>query len=283
MNYRHAYHAGNHADVLKHITLCRVLNYMRLKDKPFAGLDTHAGIGVYDLNSVEAGKTGEWQDGIAKLLNAKMTAQEKDLLQSYLSVITSLNNDGALKFYPGSPEIFRHHLRKNDRLFLNELHSQDAATLAARYAKEKSIILSTLDANIAAKAILPFQERRGVVLIDPAFEVKDETARISAMLQHIEQRMATAVVLLWYPIKTIDEADEMRQRMADLKRPGTLIAELMIKQPFAEGGLAGSAMAIFNPPYTLADELRIILPLLAANLGKGNWGRGTVYQVTPPA
>lgn len=282
MNYRHAYHAGNHADVLKHIVLVRVLDHLRRKDKPFAALDAHAGIGRYDLKGSEAFKTGEWKVGIGKLLAEPVPPDVRPLLQLYLNIIHDLNPDGTLRTYPGSPEVLSRILRREDRILLNELHPEDADTLAVRYSADKRVRVTRLDAAVAAKAALPFTEKRGVVLLDPAFEIADEIAKTLRMARHIIARMQNAVLLVWYPLKAPDDSKPFLDGITALERPGTLAAELLVREPFAEGGLAGSGMAIINPPYKLQAELEIILPFLALRMGMGKWGRGSVTVLTPP-
>lgn len=282
MNYRHAFHAGNHADVLKHVVLARVLDYLRQKDKPFAVLDAHAGIGRYDLKSAEAFKTGEWKEGIGKLLAEPLPATVRPLLQHYLNMIHDLNPDGALRTYPGSPEIIARMLRREDRIILNELHPQDADTLAARYAGDKRVRLSRLDAAIAVKAELPFAERRGLVLLDPAFEVADELVKTQRTVKNALERMRNVTLLIWYPKKKVGDGKEFLDAMSDLNQPGTLAVDLLVREPFAEGGLAGSAVVVVNPPFTLHAELDMILPALTARMGQGKWGKGSVTVLTPP-
>ena len=282
MNYRHAYHAGNHADVLKHIILARVLDYLRQKEKPFAVLDAHAGIGRYDLKGAEAFKTGEWKDGIGKLLAEPLPPEVRVLLQHYLNMIHDLNPDGVLRTYPGSPEVIVRLLRREDRIFLNELHTQDADVLAARYSGDKRVRVSRLDAAVAVKAELPFTERRGLVLLDPAFEVPDELNKTLRSVKHALERMQNVTLLIWYPLKAPDDAKDFLRGISDFNQPGTLTAELLVKEPFAEGGLAGSGVVIVNPPFTLRAELERIMPALARRLGLGTWGRGSVSVLTPP-
>lgn len=282
MNYRHAYHAGNHADVLKHIILARVLDYLRQKEKPFAVLDAHAGIGRYDLKGAEAFKTGEWKDGIGKLLADPLPPEVRVLLQHYLNMIHDLNPDGVLRTYPGSPEVIVRLLRREDRIFLNELHPQDADVLAARYSGDKRVRVSRLDAAVAVKAELPFTERRGLVLLDPAFEVPDELNKTLRSVKHALERMQNVTLLIWYPLKAPDDAKDFLRGISDFNQPGTLTAELLVKEPFAEGGLAGSGVVIVNPPFTLRAELERIMPALAFRLGLGTWGRGSVSVLTPP-
>ncbi len=282
MNYRHAFHAGNHGDVLKHSILSRVLTYLVAKDKPLALLDTHAGIGIYDLESPEAFKTGEWRDGIAKLLDARLSTEAATLLNPYMSIVRTLNPEGKLQRYPGSPEIARALLRPMDRIILNELHPQDCATLTQRYQPGKRIRVTGVDANQSAKAELPFKEKRGLVLVDPAFEVTDESERVVRLVTDSRQRMANVCMLIWYPVTTQKFADDFCKAVAACQAPGMLRMELRVRDAKPAEGLAGSGLIAINPPWSLPDEANVILPALARILGQGKWGRGTVDWLTPP-
>jgi 23S rRNA (adenine2030-N6)-methyltransferase len=197
MNYRHSYHAGNFADVLKHAILARVLTYMKLKPQPFRVIDTHAGAGRYDLSSIEASKTGEWQDGIVRLLDAELPAGVADLLAPYLDAVAALNPSrdaqSALTFYPGSPLIARQLMRDGDTLVANELHPEDAALLKAEFSRVPDTKVMTLDAWLAIKSLLPPPERRGVILIDPPFEQPDEFAKLTEAVASGLQRFANGV------------------------------------------------------------------------------------------
>ncbi len=268
--------------MLKHIVLARALDYLRQKDKPFTVLDAHAGIGRYDLKGAEAHKTGEWKDGIAKLLAEPLVGDARALLAHYLNIIRDLNRDGLLRTYPGSPEIVTRMLRREDTIILNELHPQDADMIATRYAVDKRVKVTRLDAAIAVKAELPFSQKRGLVLLDPAFEVADELAKLIRMLHDILARMQNTVILVWYPLKAPGDAKTLLDAVTALNRPGTLNAELLVREGFAEGGLAGSGVLVINPPYTLKAELDVIMPVLAVRLGVGRWGRGSVSELTPP-
>jgi 23S rRNA (adenine2030-N6)-methyltransferase len=169
MNYRHGYHAGNHGDVLKHAVLARVLTYMTAKDKPIRLLDAHAGIGRYDMSGPQAFKTGEWQDGIARLMQVELSARERELFLPYLAIVRAMNAGGALRYYCGSPEIAVRLLRAQDKMVFNELHPQERESLAACYAGDSRVQVTGVDAAQAVKAALPFPERRGVVVLDPAY------------------------------------------------------------------------------------------------------------------
>src|SRR3990170_2352659 len=179
VNYRHAYHAGNFADVVKHVILTRVLTYMALKPQPYRVIDTHAGAGAYDLAGIEAGKTGEWHDGIARLLAASRTDTISALLKPYLDSVAAMNADGGLKAYPGSPLIAHHLMRPGDQLVANELHPEDFISLQMALRRSAGCKVLNIDAWLAVKSLLPPKERRGVVLIDPPFEQSNEFSRLS--------------------------------------------------------------------------------------------------------
>ncbi|RUW96788.1 23S rRNA (adenine(2030)-N(6))-methyltransferase RlmJ, partial [Mesorhizobium sp. M2A.F.Ca.ET.037.01.1.1] len=201
MNYRHAYHAGNFADVVKHAVLARLVEYLKQKDKAFRVIDTHAGIGRYDLASVEAGKTGEWQGGIGRLTEATLEPQAAALLQPYLEAVRAQNPDGGLKHYPGSPLIVRHLLRSQDRLTAIELHPKDAVRLKLVFAGDFQARVIELDGWLALGAQLPPKEKRGLVLIDPPFEEEGEFSRLVDGLRKAHRRWPGGIYALWYPIK----------------------------------------------------------------------------------
>ena len=281
MNYRHAYHAGNHADVLKHVVLTRVIAAMKRKDKPFRVIDAHAGIGLYDLSGIEAGKTGEWDGGIGRLAEP-LAAEVEALLAPYRAVIAALNPHGALTLYPGSPELALRLMRGEDRLIANELHPEDAIALERHFIRDGRVDVTSMDAETCLKAKLPPAERRGVILIDPPYEVKTEAEKAVRMLAHGLRRFAQGVYLLWYPLKADDTAERIIAAVTALGVAGTLKVELRVREAFVGGGLAGSGLAIVNAPWKLDEELRVIVPALAARLGLGPWGQGTVEWLLPP-
>jgi 23S rRNA (adenine2030-N6)-methyltransferase len=282
MNYRHAFHAGNHGDVLKHLVLVRVLEHLRHKEKPFVVLDAHAGIGRYDLKGAEALKTQEWKEGIGRLAGSTFPPEVRSLCAIYLNILHDMNPDGVVRHYPGSPEIAARVLRREDRLIFNELHPADADTLAARFANDSRVRVTRVDAGVAVRASLPFKERRGLVLLDPAYEDAKDWQKTARAIEDATSRMANVVVLAWYPLKSEADADGLKATLAASQLSGTLCAELLVREPFAEGGLAGSGVAVVNPPYTLKAELETVLPFLAERLGVGTWGRGSVTEITPP-
>ena len=218
MNYRHAYHAGNFADVLKHAVLALVIEHLKLKPAPFRVIDTHAGIGVYDLASEAAEKTGEWREGIGRILDAgaELSPEAAAALAPYLGVVRGLNGDGPLARYPGSPLLARRLMRAGDRLVLNELHPEDRAALAQLFARDRSVKVLELDGFTALKSLIPPKERRGVVLVDPAYEVPGELERLVHGLKEVARRFATGTILLWYPIKDAQPIAAFRKEIADL-------------------------------------------------------------------
>lgn len=281
MNYRHAYHAGNHADVLKHIVLARVLDHMKKKDKPFRVIDAHAGIGLYDLGGIEAGKTGEWEGGIGKLATP-FTPEIEALIRPYREVIAALNGGPGLRLYPGSPELAVRLMRIQDRLVANELHPQDAITLERHFIRDVRVDVTSMDAEICIKAKLPPPERRGVILIDPPYELKNEAERAVKMLAQGLRRFAQGVFLVWYPLKADATAETIVNGVAALGAAATLRIELRMREAFEGGGLAGSGVLLLNTPWTLDEELRVIVPALAHRLGLGDFGTATVEWLVPP-
>ncbi|MBO6719343.1 MAG: 23S rRNA (adenine(2030)-N(6))-methyltransferase RlmJ [Rhizobiaceae bacterium] len=274
MNYRHVYHAGNFADVMKHAALARIVEYLKRKDKAFRVIDTHAGTGGYDLSSDEAQRTGEWKGGIGTLLDAELAQEAAALLAPYLDAVRALNPDGRLRFYPGSPAIVRHLLRPQDRLTAIELHPADAATLKARFAGDFQTRVIALDGWLALGAHLPPKEKRGLVLVDPPFEEKGEFDRLSDGLQRAWRRWPGGVYALWYPIKDRGEVARFRDRLTRAGIPKVLDLSLEIRAPSRKPRFDGSGLVVVNPPYQLESEMRTILPMLANLLGEPGNGFG---------
>jgi 23S rRNA (adenine2030-N6)-methyltransferase len=270
MNYRHAFHAGNHGDVLKHVILTRILNYLLLKPAPIAVLDAHAAIGHYDLASLEALKTAEWRGGIGALQADKFGSEALQLLDPYLQIVRAMNVSGPLACYPGSPEITVRMLRRSDKLLLNELHPQDFKLLQSRYDKRKNTQFSSVDAGQAVRAALPFRETRGLVLIDPPFEATDETIRVSRMVAQGIKRMAHVCFMIWYPVTTQDFADSFCDALDVAAARCAVRAEILVRAPEVNAGLAGSGVVIINPPWPLYDELAVLLPQLTKALSSGS-------------
>lgn len=273
MNYRHAYHAGNFADVLKHAVLARVIDYLKRKEAPFRVIDTHAGAGRYALTSPEAGKTGEWQGGIGRLIGpeaAPLPPRAAELLQPYLDAVRAENGGRGLTVYPGSPCIALALMRAQDALIANELQPEELAHLKGAIAGDRRAKTMALDAWVALKALLPPRERRGVILIDPPFEQPGELERVSEGLAQALKRFATGVYMAWYPIKDPTPIarfhTDLQARMSDLGLPDLLRVELFIQRPDDPDRLNGCGLVIANPPYTLEAELEALLPELTRRM-----------------
>lgn len=272
MNYRHVYHAGNFADVLKHATLALVIEHLKKKPAPFRVIDVHGGVGRYDLAGVEAGKTLEFSDGIARLVGvdaAPLPAAAKQALAPYLGVVEALNPEGGLALYPGSPEIAARLARACDRLVFNELHPADHETLAAGYAKDPRVKVLRLDAWTALKSLLPPPERRGLVLVDPPFEARDEFAKLAKGVAAAARRFATGVLMFWYPVKDPKTVEAFYNEIVPLALEKTLRVELMIRTPKDPAKLNGCGLFIVNPPFTLKESLDTLGPFLSDRLAKG--------------
>jgi 23S rRNA (adenine2030-N6)-methyltransferase len=272
LSYRHAFHAGNFADVLKHAILSLLLEALRRKDKPFFYLDSHAGAGRYDLNSLAARKNREFADGIERILSRGDAPPE---LGGYLAAVQSLQGpDKRLRYYPGSPAIARHFLRPNDRMALTELHPADFASLKAWCAGDNQVQVENQDGYQAVKALLPPRERRGLVLFDPAFERKEESTLLLEALQTAYRRWASGVFVVWLPILSLDSHAAFLRRLRAGGIPKILHAELTIGPESPQLGMCGTALLIVNPPWKLDEQLKRLLPWLWQALsqhGLGGW------------
>jgi 23S rRNA (adenine2030-N6)-methyltransferase len=272
MNYRHAYHAGNFADVHKHVVLARILEHLKTKDAPFRVVDVHAGIGFYDLGAESAEKTGEWRSGVGRLYGenpaapAPLAGEAEALIAPWRKAVSAVNDGVRLIHYPGSPEITRRLVRDQDRLVFNELHPEDFQTLERRFGREHRARLTEMDAWTALKANVPPPERRGLVLIDPPYEVADEVQRALAGLADAHRRFATGVYSLWYPIKSQADANALARRAAALNLPKSLRVELTVRRADHGDRLNGSGMILVNPPWKLESELKVLMPALAQRL-----------------
>ncbi|AMB87440.1 lactate dehydrogenase [Pseudomonas agarici] len=270
MNYRHAFHAGNHADVLKHLVLTRLIALMARKEQPFAYLDSHAGIGLYDLKGDQASRTGEYLEGIGRLWG------EQDLpavTADYLRVLHEMNPDGQLRYYPGSPELARRLSRAQDRVLLNEKHPEDGKLLKDNMKGDRRVAVHLGEGWHVARALLPVAQKRAVLLIDPPFEQLDEMQRCAASLKEAISRMRQTVAVIWYPIKDQRALKRFYQDLAGTGAPKLLRVELLVHPLDTPASLNGSGLAIANPPWGLEEELRQLLPWLAQKLGQtqGDW------------
>lgn len=268
MNYRHAFHAGNAADVLKHAVLCLLLDHLRGKPAPFAVLDTHAGIGLYDLDGEAARRTGEADGGIRRLLSVDAP---HPALASYLDAVRTANPQGGLRTYPGSPWLALHGLRDQDRLVLAELHPEDAATLRRTMGGDRRVAIHHMDGWLALKAHLPPKEKRGLVLIDPPFEASDEYTRMVQALRLAHGRWPTGQYALWYPVKDRAAVWRLHQDLEDAGIPKVLAAELCWADEGTER-LSGSGMILVNPPWRMDVVLSELLPWLHGALGARSGG-----------
>jgi len=279
MNYRHAFHAGGFADVIKHIVLVRILTYFQEKPAPFRVIDTHAGAGLYDLTSEEARRGGEWLTGIARLMQARFSDKALPLLTPYLEIVRAFNNPpGELKAYPGSPLIARALLRPQDRLTACEVESGTRKRLIDALRRDTQARVVDLDGWTALPAFVPPNERRGLVLIDPSFEAKDEFERLADGFSEAFAKWPTGSYLLWYPVKSRRITDGLARHVAGVAATGMpagkcLRLEFSVAPQEAGGGLASTGLLIVNPPWTLSTELKTILPELEKPLGQGGAGR----------
>ncbi len=294
MNYRHAFHAGNFADVLKHATLARILVHLGEKAAAFRVIDTHAGAGRYDLASAPAARTGEWREGIGRLLAAELADDIRALLAPYLAAVAAANGGGALRHYPGSPVIALSLMRPQDRLVACELEPGAAAALAANLRRDARARAVAIDGWVALNAYVPPKERRGLVVIDPPYEDKHEFGRLAEALVDARRKWATGIYLVWYPIKDRAGPDRLAsvlRRSATAKtapqavskaasKAASKVASKILRAELqwtgARGGLNGAGLIVVNPPWRLAGELSRLLPALAAVLGPAAGGRAKV-------
>lgn len=301
-SYRHAFHAGSHADVLKHAMLIAIVRHLTQKDTALMVVDTHAGAGLYRLDSDFSGTSGEAADGVVKLFAAlapagkakPLIAEPAPMLQDYLEAIAGFNPDGQLKIYPGSPFIVQSLLRQDarDKLKLFEMHPTDSKALAANIAQLKAgrqVAVARADGFEGMKAFLPPPSRRGLVLIDPSYEIKSDYAKVSASIQDALKRFVTGTYVVWYPVIPRPEAHDLPRRLKTLANQvgkPWLHATLAIGQDEARNvpgeadrgqGLTASGMFVINPPHTLRAALQAALPQLLQVLGRGK-GQGQALE-----
>ncbi len=271
LSYRHAFHAGNHADVLKHFIEVQLLSYLAQKDKPFWYIDTHAGAGCYALDSGYATQNAEYQSGIARLW------ERDDMpvpLLDYVALVKRINPDGQLKLYPGSPLIALELLREQDRMRLFELHPTDGEILQQNFAGHDSqVLMQTADGFGALKALLPPPPRRALVLIDPPYEDKQDYRRVVAALREGLKRFAGGVYAVWYPQLQRAEARQLPEQLKQLPVKSWLNVALSVQAPSEDGfGMHGSGMFILNPPWLLHGVLQEVMPYLVKVLGQNGEG-----------
>ena len=273
MNYSHAFHAGNFADVMKHIVVTRLCEYLKKKDAAFRVIDTHAGIGRYDLTGEIARRSPEWVDGIGRLLRAELPAKARPLVEPYLEVIRGLNPGDRLETYPGSPLLVRTLFRPQDRLSALELHPEYAERLGRLFAGDVQVRAIHLDGWLALNAHVPPKEKRGLVLVDPPFEEKGEFERLVDGLQKAHRKFPGGLYALWYPLKDTRAVHDFVSALEATGIPRLLRAEISIRPASNPPRLHGSGLILVNPPFTLEGELRVLLPALAQLLGDPGQGR----------
>lgn len=284
MNYRHAFHAGNFADVVKHIVLVRVLLHLQDKPAAFRVIDTHAGGGLYDLTGPEAERSGEWRTGIARVMQARFSRDTEDLIGPYLDVVRAYNPERDLKTYPGSPLIARALLRPQDSLVACETEPGARKSLIDALRRDEQGRVVDLDGWTALTAFVPPKERRGVVLIDPPFEARDEFERLAERFAASFAKWPTGTYILWYPVKERRATETLVDRVAAAtaaKGGGAdkvLRVEFSIAPSAEDGRLVSSGLLVVNPPWTLANQLRTILAELEKPLGIGGAAR---FRVGP--
>lgn len=278
--YRHAFHAGNFADVFKHVLLVQLLLALRRKDKPFCVIDTHAGAGRYDLGSESARKNREFDGGIGRLWDSD-DRPVGDELNAYLDLVRALNPDGTLRWYPGSPRLARRMMRPGDGLVLCERHPTDHLTLRTEFAGDRQVAVHFRDGYEAPQALMPPPQRRGLVLMDPSFEMPGEFARLTTALQAIHRRWAGAMVAIWYPIIEREPSLEFLDHLRGLGIPAILSAELGLSPYRGTTGLHGSGMVIVNPPWGLHGVLERLLPELLTRLRIDSAGETRLQWLAP--
>lgn len=291
LSYRHAFHAGNHADVLKHFVQVQLHLYMNQKDAAYTYIDTHSGAGVYALDSFQATKTAEFDTGIGPLWNATEVPAP---LQEYLDLVKGMNPSGKMRYYPGSPYVAEQMSREQDRLRLFEMHPSECKILAENFRKleahkaeqgERSrgrrVIIEHGDGFNSLKALLPPPSRRALVLIDPPYEIKDDYKRVRDALDEALGRFPAGVFAVWYPVLQRMESRQFADRLKRLPAKEWLNVTLTIQTPTPDGtGLHSSGMFILNPPYTLEPMLREVMPYLVRVLGKDAGARFTIEKGT---
>lgn len=270
LSYQHAYHAGNYADVIKHLTLAHTLSYLVQKDKPMFYFESHAGRGRYDLASSESSKTAEWKDGIGRLWDKK--AKLPAVFSPYIHAIETLNEKGKLRSYPGSPMLASSFLRPIDRAYLCELHPQEFAHLSHALHSHKRFHLATEEGIARMISMLPPPERRGLVVIDPSYEVKSEYQDIPRALKTAYERFSTGVFCLWYPIISPHHHTQLLRGLAQLN-PVKAVSFEFYPGPLDTTQMNGCGMLILNPPFTLFKALKQAADFLCGEI----YGKGAHY------
>ena len=279
LSYRHSFHAGNHADVLKHIVQMLIIENLQLKEKGFYYLDTHSGVGRYRLFSEEAEKTAEYQEGIARLWDKEDLPEE---VQRYVSLVKKLNYGGKeLRYYAGSPFIAAQLLRPQDRALLTELHPADYPLLRNTFKEFANVSTKRDNGFQQLKATLPPKERRGLVLIDPPYELKEDYDLVVKAIEEGYKRFATGIYAIWYPVVLRQQTKRIIKGLENTGIRKILQIELAVRPDSEQRGMTASGMIVINPPWTLEEQMKKILPYLTRTLvpeGTGSW---SVKWITP--
>lgn len=254
LSYQHGYHAGNFADVIKHCALTRLLNYLTQKDKPLFYLETHSGKGLYDLRDRQAEKTNEYKEGIQLVWEAQK--QLPSVFKDYLNTIKQINTTNTLRFYPGSPYLAINALRSIDRSYFCELHPAEFETLSTTPQQNKRVHFSNSDGIASLNSLLPPPEKRGVIFIDPSFEVKDEYKTIPQAIKNAYSKFSQGVYCLWYPALNPRLTEQLLRRLQQIGAKNTLRIEFHLTTK-PQDGMTGCGLWIINPPFTLANEMKI--------------------------
>ena len=278
LSYRHSFHAGNHADVLKHTVQSLIIESLKEKDKPFLYLDTHAGAGRYQLSGEHAERTGEYLEGIARIWAQESVPEE---LKTYLEAVSALNPRGDLRFYPGSPLIAAHLLRDHDKLNISELHPSDFPLLRNEFSRDNRARVVREDGYQQLKSQLPPLSRRGFVLIDPPYELKSDYQAVVKGIQEGHRRFATGTYAVWYPVVL---RQQIKRMVKDFQATGIrkiLQIELAVRPDSDQRGMTASGMIVINPPWKLEAQIKSVLPWLHKVLVPEGTGHTLVEWITP--
>ncbi|WCE29679.1 23S rRNA (adenine(2030)-N(6))-methyltransferase RlmJ [Vibrio sp. SCSIO 43137] len=277
LSYRHSFHAGNHADVVKHIVQSLILESLKNKEKPFVYHDTHSGVGRYDLTHEWSEKTGEYKQGIARVWQQSESPEE---LSEYLSAVQQLNTGSELRYYPGSPRIARAQLRDQDRMVLTELHPSDYPLLEQEFHHDRQVKIHKDDGFKVLKASLPPKERRGLVLIDPPYELAKEYRDVVRAIAQSHKRWATGIYAIWYPVVNRCDIDDMLDGLKSLGIRKILQIELGVAPDSNERGMTASGMIVINSPWKLEKQMEHVLPYLKQKIAPAT-GHYTLEWLVP--
>ncbi|OTA19509.1 ribosomal RNA large subunit methyltransferase J [Xenorhabdus beddingii] len=278
LSYRHSFHAGNHADVLKHTVQSLIIESLKTKEKPFLYLDTHSGAGRYQLSGEHAERTGEYLDGIARVWQRDDIPEE---LSAYINVVKTLNSHGSLRYYPGSPLIARHLLREYDELNLSELHSSDFPLLRTEFSRDNRTRVLRENGFQQLKSKLPPRSRRGFVLIDPSYELKSDYENVVHGIQEGYKRFATGTYALWYPVVLRQQIKRLVKNLKSTGIRNILQIELGVRPDSDQRGMTASGMIVINPPWKLEQQMKAVLPWLHQVLVPEGTGHTLVEWIVP--